>query len=90
MLLLLLLLLLFYIYIYFPIKTIYSNKDNIVEDNKVHRRHLSSVMTTRVQKMTHALMYVYFNPSCAKEVEGGLQGLMYKLIILIITRTTAK
>ena len=79
-----------YIYIFFPIKTIYSNKDNIVQDNKVHRRHLSSVMTTRVQKMTHALMYVYFNPSCSKGVEGGLQELTYKLIILIITRTTAK
>ena len=69
---------------------IYSNKDNIVQDNKVRRRHLSLVMTTRVQKMTHALMYVYFNPSCATAVEGGLQGLMYKLVILIITRTTAK
>ena len=40
--------------------------------------------------MTHALMYAYFNPSCVKAVGGGLQGLMYKLIILIITRTTAK
>ena len=47
----------------------------------VHRRHFSSVMTTRVQKMTHALMYAYFNPSCVKAVGGGLQGLMYKLII---------
>ena len=28
--------------------------------------------------MTHALIYVYFTPSCAKAVEGGLQGLMYK------------
>ena len=56
----------------------------------VHRRHFSSMMTTRVQKMTHALMYAYFNPSCVKAVGGGLQGLMYKLIILIITRTTAK
>ena len=63
--------------------------DNMVQDNKVHRRHFSSVMTTRVQKMTHVLMYVYFNPSCVKAVGGGLQGLMYKLIILIITRTTA-
>ena len=75
---------------FFPIKTIYSNKDNIVQDNKVHRRHFSSLMTTRVQKMTHALMYVYFNPSCARAVEEGLQGLMCKLIILTITRTTAK
>ena len=72
-----------YIYIFFPIKTIYSNKDNIVQDNKVHRRHLSLVMTTRVQKMTHALMYVYFNPSCSKGVEGGLQGLTYKLIFIV-------
>ena len=56
----------------------------------VHRRHFSSVMTTRVQKMTHALMYAYFSPSCVKALGGGLQGLMYKLIILIITRTTAK
>ena len=69
---------------------IYSNKDNIVQDNKVHRRHFNSVMTTRVQKMTHVLMYVYLNPSCAKAVEGGLQGLMDKPIILVITRTTAK
>ena len=50
-------------------------------------------MTTRV---THALMYAYFNPSCVKAVGGGLKGLMYKLIILIIiiilmiSRTTAK
>jgi len=47
-------------------------------------------MTTRVQKMTHVLMYAYFNPSCVKAVGGVLQELMYKLIILIITRTTAK
>ena len=51
-------------------------------------------MTTRVQKMTDALMYAYFNPSCVKAVGGGggggLQGLIHKLIILIITRTTTK
>ena len=47
-------------------------------------------MTTGVQKMTHALMYLYLNPSCAKAVEGGLQGLKYKLIIIIITRITTK
>ena len=47
-------------------------------------------MTTGVQKMTHALMYLYLNPSCAKAVEGGLQGLKYKLITIIITRITTK
>ena len=77
----------YYYYYYFIY--VYSNKDNIVQDSKVHRGHFSSVMNTRVQKMTHSLMYVYFNPSCARAVEGGLQGLMYKPIILIITRTTA-
>ena len=47
-------------------------------------------MTTRVQKMTHLLIYDYFNPSYVKAVGGGLQELMHKPIILIITRTTAK
>ena len=46
-------------------------------------------MTTRVQKMTHVLIYAYFNPTCVKAVGGGLRELMYKLII-IITTTTAK
>ena len=41
--------------------------------------------------MTHTLMYLHLNPSCAKAVEGGLQGLKYKLIIIIIiTRITTK
>ena len=50
-------------------------------------------MTTRVQKMTHVLIYAYFNPSCInyKVVGWGrLQELMYKLIILVITRIIAK
>ena len=55
------------------------------QDNKVHRRHFSSVVTTRVQKMSHALMYLYLNPSCAKAGEVVLQGLMYKLILLMMT-----
>ena len=47
-------------------------------------------MTTRVQKMTHVLIYAYFNLSCVKVVGWGLQELMYKLIILVITRIIAK
>ena len=39
--------------------------------------------------MSHALMYLYLNPSCAKAGEVGLQGLMYKLILIIITTTSA-
>ena len=45
-------------------------------------------MTTRVQKMTHVLIYAYFNPTRGKAVGGGLRELMYKLIIIITTTTT--
>ena len=72
-----------FLFFFNPIKTTQFNKDNIV-----HKRHFSSVMTTRVQKMSHALMYLYLNPTCAKAGEWGLQWLMYKRILLIITTTT--
>ena len=62
----------------------------IIITNLIINIFFSSVMTTRVQKITHVLIYAYFNPSCVKAVGGGLQELMYKLIILIVTRTTAK